>query len=72
MTKTFKDKPLFRYSNFGYWDLFDIWVLVFGILINNDQSRCQAGQTPQGIIKARCSGPGFFILNFENFQRVLG
>jgi hypothetical protein len=48
MTQTFKDKPLFRISNFGHWDLFDIWVLVFGIPTNNYQSRCQAGQIPSG------------------------
>jgi len=35
MTKTFKGKSLFRFSNFGYWDLFDIWVLVFGISSNS-------------------------------------
>ncbi len=34
MTKTFKDKLLFKFSNFGHWDLFDIWDLVFGISIN--------------------------------------
>ena len=34
MTKTFKGKPLFRFLNFGHWDLFDIWDLVFGISIS--------------------------------------
>jgi hypothetical protein len=29
MTNTFKDQPLIRFLNFGHWDLFDIWVLVF-------------------------------------------
>jgi hypothetical protein len=31
MTKTFKDKTLFGFSNFGHWDLFDAWNLIFGI-----------------------------------------
>jgi len=34
MTKTFQDKTLFGLSNFGHWDLFDIWDLIFGISIN--------------------------------------
>jgi hypothetical protein len=25
MTKTFQDKILFGFSDFGHWDLFDIW-----------------------------------------------
>jgi len=33
MTKTFQDKTLFGFSNFGYWNLFDIWDLIFGISI---------------------------------------
>jgi len=61
MSKTFKDKPLFRFLNFGHWDLFEIWVLVFGILTNSYQSRCQAGQTPQGITITELSGLGFFM-----------
>ena len=31
MIKTFQDEPLFGFSNFGHWDLFDIWALIFGI-----------------------------------------
>jgi len=34
MTKTFNDKTLFGFSNFGHWNLFDIWDLIFGISIN--------------------------------------
>jgi hypothetical protein len=34
MTNTFNDKILFEFSNFGYWDLFDIWDLIFGISIS--------------------------------------
>jgi len=40
MTKTFQDKTLFGFSNFGHlsavilwrvdWNLFDIWDLIFG------------------------------------------
>jgi len=33
MTKTFQDKALFGFSNFGHWNLFDIWDLMFGISI---------------------------------------
>ena len=33
MTKTFKGEPLFGFSNFGHWNLFDIWDLTFGISI---------------------------------------
>jgi len=29
MTKTFLDEIMFEYSNFGHWDLFDIWYLEF-------------------------------------------
>jgi len=25
------DEGLFKFSNFGHWDLFDIWNLTFGI-----------------------------------------
>jgi len=32
-TKTFQDKTLFGFSNFGHWNLFDIWDLIFGISI---------------------------------------
>jgi hypothetical protein len=32
MTKTFKDNQLFRFSNFGHWDLFEY--LGFGISTN--------------------------------------
>ena len=56
MTKTFRDKPLFRFSNFGHWDLFDIWVLVFGISTNNHQR----SKSRQGITKAEPSGIKFF------------
>ena len=31
MTKTFKDETMFGFSNFGHWDLLDIWDLIFGI-----------------------------------------
>jgi hypothetical protein len=34
MTKTFQDKALFGFSNFGHWNLFDIWDLIFGISIS--------------------------------------
>jgi hypothetical protein len=34
MTKTFKDKTLFGYSNFGHWDSFDILDLKFGISVS--------------------------------------
>jgi len=47
MTKTFQDKTLFGFSNFGHWNLsfdfaqdgepvepFDIWDLIFGISIS--------------------------------------
>jgi len=34
MTKTFQDEILFGFSNFGHWNLFDIWNLTFGILIS--------------------------------------
>jgi len=34
MTKTFQDETLFGYSNFGFWDLFDIWNLIFDISIS--------------------------------------
>jgi len=34
MTETFKDETLFGISNFGHWDLFDIWDLLFGISLN--------------------------------------
>jgi hypothetical protein len=60
MTKTFKDKPLFRFSNFDHWDLFDIWNLVFRISINNDQQN----KSPQGITEAELFGFGFFTLSF--------
>jgi len=33
MTKTFLHKTLFGFSNFGHWNLFDIWDLIFGISI---------------------------------------
>jgi hypothetical protein len=33
MTKTFQDEKLSGFSNFGYWDLFDFWNLIFGISI---------------------------------------
>jgi hypothetical protein len=56
MTKTFKHKPLFNFLNFGYWDLFDIWVLVIGISTNNYQQ----SKSPQEISKAESSGLGFF------------
>jgi len=38
MTKTFKGKPLFRFLNFGYWDLFDIWDLALGNSTDNHQT----------------------------------
>ncbi len=38
MTKTFQDKKLFGFSNFGHWNLFDIWNLIFGILIIQNNS----------------------------------
>ncbi len=25
---------MFEYSNFGHWDLFDIWKLIFGISVS--------------------------------------
>jgi len=31
MTKTFHDETLFNFSNFGHWNLFDIWNLTFVI-----------------------------------------
>jgi len=31
MTKTFQEKTLFGFLNFGHWNLFDIWDLIFGI-----------------------------------------
>jgi len=31
MTKTFQEEKLFEFSNFGHWDLFDIWILIFVI-----------------------------------------
>ncbi|MFO8082907.1 MAG: hypothetical protein R6U27_01155, partial [Desulfobacterales bacterium] len=34
VTKTFQDETLFGFSNFGHWDLFDIWYLIFGISIS--------------------------------------
>jgi len=34
MTKTFQDKRLFGFSNFGHWNLLDIWDLIFGISIS--------------------------------------
>jgi len=34
MTKTFQDKALFGILNFGHWNFFDIWDLIFGISIN--------------------------------------
>jgi len=34
MTKTFQNKTLFGFSNFGHWNLFDIWDLIFGISIS--------------------------------------
>jgi len=34
MTKTFQDKTLFGFPNFGYWNFFDIWNLIFGISIS--------------------------------------
>jgi len=34
MTKTFNDKTSFGFSNFGYWNLFDNWDLIFGISIS--------------------------------------
>jgi len=47
MTKTFQDKTLFGFSNFGHWNLsfdvaqdgepvepFDVWDLIFGISIS--------------------------------------
>jgi len=33
MTKTFQDKTMFEFLNFGHWDLFVIWNLLFGISI---------------------------------------
>jgi hypothetical protein len=33
MTKTFQHKPLFGFSNFGHWELFDICDLIFVISI---------------------------------------
>jgi len=35
MTKTFQDKTLFGFSNFGNWNLFDIWDLIFGVFNNS-------------------------------------
>jgi len=34
MTETFKYEALFGFSDFGHWDLFDIWDLIFGISIH--------------------------------------
>jgi len=31
MTKTFQAEALFEFSNFGHWNLFDIWNLTFVI-----------------------------------------
>jgi len=33
ISKNFQDKKLFGFSNFGHWNLFDIWDLIFGISI---------------------------------------
>ena len=37
MTKTLRTSPAcsgIEFSNFGHWDLFDIWDLIFGISVN--------------------------------------
>jgi hypothetical protein len=51
MTKTFQGKTLFGYSNFGHWDLFDIWNF-------NNAMKFQQNKSPLGLTKARPSGPG--------------
>ena len=43
MTKIFQDETLFGFSNFGHWDLFDIWNLIFLISINT----VTRGSTPR-------------------------
>jgi hypothetical protein len=48
MTRISENKPMFRFLNLGHWDLFDIWVLVFGISTNKGQQ----SKSPQGITKA--------------------
>jgi len=34
MTKTFYDETSFGFLKFGHWNLFDIWILIFGISIS--------------------------------------
>jgi len=42
MTKTFHD-DMFGYSNFGYWDLFDIWNFIKSL--NTHQGKSTLGIT---------------------------
>jgi hypothetical protein len=58
MTKTFQGKTLFGYLNFGHWDLFDFWSLIFGI--STRQRNYSKANPLWGDVKAGPSGPGFF------------
>jgi len=43
MIKTFQDESLFGFWNFGHWDLFDIWYLVFQQVIENSTKQISSG-----------------------------
>ena len=69
MNKTFQDKTLFGFSNFGHWIFFDIWNF-------NKSMKFQQSKSPLGITKAWSSGPGFLLYlqaagNFLNFSNSL-
>jgi hypothetical protein len=56
MTKASKgDKwdTLFGISNFGHWDLFVIWDLIFGISILKVGRQREAGEGPPSIMTTR-------------------
>jgi len=61
MTKTFQDKALFGFSNFGYWTLFDIWDF-------NNSMNFQQSKSPLGMTKGWFSGPGFLKYNGVIFR----
>jgi len=60
MTKAFKDETLFGFLNFGYWNLFVIWDLLFGISIS--QCTFNKANSLRGETKAWPSGSGLFTL----------
>ena len=67
MTKPFQGKTLFGYLNFGHWDLFDFWSLIFGI--STRQRNYSKANPLWGDVKAGPSGPGFFTLLLKTGSR---